>query len=521
MSEDPASPVVSKTVQEYIDERPVWADGTDTASTPMTTMQWRIWSLASAGKFFEGMVVFMTGVALPLLTIEFDLDATDKGLITAASLAGILVGATALGGLADVYGRKRMFIVEMIIFAVFLVALTLTPSMIFLIIFLFGAGLALGCDYPTAHMVISESIPTLKRGRLVLSAFAFQAVGALFGTVVGFVVLHEDPEVGAWRWMYATAIIPAILVIIGRFFVTDSPHWLASQGRTAEAERETNRLLRRRPAYPKHVSLKHSPETDIAPHDSGYRALFNSRHRRATILASIPWFLQDLGTYGIGIFTPTILVALLGAESESNSLADTVHNDLLAAEGSAIMNVLFVIGIVFAVLLVDRVGRIKLQTLGFIGCAVGLGLAALSIRPGGGHNMVLLFAGFMLFYFMTNLGPNAMTYLLAGEVFPTHLRGKGAGFAASFGKVGAVLTAFLFPVLLDKIGTPALLGILVVAFLLGAYVTVTCRIETTGVNLELIGECTPDQPRACANARDTPGADAQTRALAVLRSRGA
>ncbi|QUR69730.1 MFS transporter [Mycobacterium spongiae] len=463
----------------------------------MTSMQWRIWSLACAGKFFEGMVVFMTGVALPLLAIEFDLKASAQGLVTAASLAGILVGATALGGLADAYGRKRMFIVEMIIFTVFLVALTLTPSFTLLVIFLFGAGLALGCDYPTAHMVISESIPTRKRGRLVLSAFAFQAVGALFGTLVGFVVLHEEPDVGAWRWMYATAIVPAILVIIGRFFVTDSPHWLASQGRTAEAERATGRLLRRHPPYPKRVSLKRSAESGpAAPDDSGYAALFGRRHRRATIFASVPWFLQDLGTYGIGIFTPTILVAVIGAKSASHTLADTVHNDLLAAEGSAIMNVLFVIGILVAIFLVDKIGRIKLQALGFISCAAGLGLAALSIRPDGGHNMVLLFAGFMLFYFMTNLGPNSMTYLLAGEVFPTHLRGKGAGFAASFAKVGAVLTAFLFPVLLDEIGTATLLAILVAGFLLGAVVTIVYRIETTGVNLEQIGDAEPPMPTA-------------------------
>ena len=59
----------------------------------------------------------------------------------------------------------------------------------------------------------------------------------------------------------------------------------------------------------------------------------------------------------------------------------------------------------------------------------------------------------MLFNFITNLGPNAQTYLLAGEVFPTHIRGKGAGFAAAFAKIGAVLTAFAFPVLLAKTGT--------------------------------------------------------------------
>ncbi len=65
---------------------------------------------------------------------------------------------------------------------------------------------------------------------------------------------------------------------------------------------------------------------------------------------------------------------------------------------------------------------------------------------------LLLFGGFMVFNFMTNLGPNAQTYLLAGEVFPTNIRGKGAGFAAAFAKIGAVLTAFVFPVVLADDG---------------------------------------------------------------------
>jgi nitrate/nitrite transporter NarK len=99
----------------------------------------------------------------------------------------------------------------------------------------------------------------------------------------------------------------------------------------------------------------------------------------------------------------------------------------------------------------------------------------------------LIFAGFMLFNFMTNLGPNAQTYLLAGEVFPTAIRGKGAGFAAAVGKIGAVATAFLFPILLVSIGTTWLLYILVVTSILGAIVTWTYRIETTGVNLDEIG----------------------------------
>ena len=106
-------------------------------------------------------------------------------------------------------------------------------------------------------------------------------------------------------------------------------------------------------------------------------SLFNRRNRRATIFASVPWFIQDLGTYGIGIFTPTILAAALGGGSDHiRSVSDLIADGILAAKGAAMINVLLIVGIFFAVMLADWAGRIKLQILGFIGCAVGLLLAS-------------------------------------------------------------------------------------------------------------------------------------------------
>jgi MFS transporter, putative metabolite transport protein len=472
-----------RSVQEHIDELPIWADGTTLPSAPMTGMQWLIWSLAAAGKFFEGYVVFMTGVALPLFEREFNIAAYQHGVIGAASLFGILVGALALGSLSDRFGRKPMFVAEMIIFVAFLVALCFASSYLQVVIFLFGLGLALGCDYPTAHMIISENIPSSARGKLVLGAFAFQAIGALAGTAVGFLVLSVLPELGAWRWMYASAIIPAVLVTLGRFYIVESANWLSSRGEMEKAEREARRLLTRKPQYPTEIKLA-APE---AGEDRSYGALFNSENRRATILASVPWFLQDLGTYGIGIFTPTILAAALGATTDHvRSIADVILQDIDAAKGAALTTSLLLVGIVFAIALADVVGRISLQVFGFLGCAVGLFLASLSAHFSDGESLLLIFAGFMLFNFMTNLGPNAQTYLLAGEVFPTAIRGKGAGFAAAFAKIGAVMTAFLFPILLDSIGAQALLYGLIVTSILGAAITWFFRIETTGVNLDTL-----------------------------------
>ncbi len=483
-----------RSVQSYIDQTPFWPDGTPTVSVPMTRMQWRIWLLATAGKFFEGLVVFMTGVALPLMVKDFDLSPVGKGIVSAAPLAGIMVGAITLGGLADSYGRRLMFVVEMAVFTVFLAALAWSPNLVWLVVCLFGVGVALGCDYPTAHLVVSESIPSKDRGKLVLGAFAFQAVGALVGTALGYAILANLQEVSAWRWMYATAIVPAALVVLGRLFVCDSGHWLLSQGRKADAERAVGRLLERDPRYPKEVRLIDLPapgSPTAAPTAGGghgrygWRALFKPPVRRATVLASVPWFLQDLGTYGIGIFTPTILAATIGHDiDDAHNISAVIARDLLAAEGAALVDTLLIVGIGAAVLLTDRIGRIRLQIWGFIGCAFALGLAALSLHVAEPLRTFLLFGGFMLFNFMTNVGPNAQTYLLAGEVFPARIRGKGAGFAAAFAKIGAVATAFLFPVLLAQVGTDVLLIVLIGTSLLGALVTWRFRIETTRVNLE-------------------------------------
>ena len=134
--------------QAYIDERPNWSDGTAVSITPMTAMQWRIWSLAAAGKFFEGLVVFMTGVALPLVAEEFNISKSEHGLVSAASLAGILVGAIGLGSLSDYLGRRRMFIFEMFMFLLFLVLVVFSPNFTWLVVCLFGVGVALAATIP-------------------------------------------------------------------------------------------------------------------------------------------------------------------------------------------------------------------------------------------------------------------------------------------------------------------------------------------------------------------------------------
>jgi MFS transporter, putative metabolite transport protein len=238
--------MAKRSVQAYIEEVPCWEGGARLAGPPLSGMQWLVWSLATAGKFFEGLIVFMGGVALPLISEQFAMTSTDKGLVTAATLAGILVGALALGGLADRLGRKPVFIGEMVLLALALVAAAMSSGTSSLVAALFVIGLALGADYPTAHLVISESIPAAVRGRLVLGAFSFQALGAVLGTAIAAVVLGSKPELGTWRIFYLLPVVPVLLVVWGRLFLPESSHWLVSKGRVKKAEKHLGKLLGRK-----------------------------------------------------------------------------------------------------------------------------------------------------------------------------------------------------------------------------------------------------------------------------------
>lgn len=454
-----------RTVQSYIEEIPAWESGGKFPGPPLSSMQWLVWCLATAGKFFEGFIVFIGGIALPLVSREFGMGPTAMGLVTAATLFGILIGALLLGGMADRLGRKTVFVAEMLLLFVALLAAASSPNGAILTVSLFFVGVALGADYPTAHLVISESIPSAIRGRLVLGAFAFQALGAVVGTAVAALILGFNADFDAWRLFYLMPVLPIAFVLWGRLLLPESSHWLMSRGDQARAEKELGRLLNRADVRLIAAAVPLLP----GPADHGLARLFEADYQRATILASVPWFLQDLSTYGIAIFTPVIL-------------ASVIHNDLLGARGTAIINVGFLIGITVAIVLADRIGRIPLQIIGFLGCAAGLLMAGAGSDVEGG-NLALIVGGFLIFQFMTNLGPNSQTYLIAGEVFPTPLRGLGSGLAAATGKVGAVLTAFWFPRLLDSMGGTYLLVILAITSVLGALVTWVYRIETKGIDI--------------------------------------
>lgn len=444
----------------------------------------RIWLLAGLGILLDGFDFFIIGVANPLIAKDFGLDAAEKGLVSAAAIVGAIVGAGLLGPLGDKLGRARLFRFDLWLFVVFSVLCVFAWDEWSLIAFRFLLGVAIGLDYPIAAAYLAEVLPQKARGRWLVGAFSLQAAGILLGAVVGVVILALLPEVTSWRLMLGFGAIPALIIIWLRRGTPESPRWLAAHGREEEAIAITEQLCAGRPVV---VTDEDRGQAEAPP--EGLRALvqpklFGRELRRRTALTAIPWFLMDIATYGVGIFTPTLLAAMALAGPDATFIAD----DIASTKGTAVLDVFLVFGFLTAVFLVDRVGRIPLQLTGFALMALALGILSLADGlPGGGEDhLALVFLGFAVFNFFMNAGPNATTYALPAEVFPEEVRAAGHGFAAACAKFGAALGVFLFPILQDDLGTSTLLAIIAGLCLVALLVTAALRIEPKGRSLNEI-----------------------------------
>lgn len=454
----------------------------------ITRTMWLLWALSAGLIALDGFDLFIIGLALPFLQRDFALNATEIGAVAVAALAGSLVGALTLGPLTDKIGRQLMLLVDIALFIVATAGTAFAWNAVSLIVFRFLVGVAIGADYPISVSYITENVPSRLRGRMVIGAFTFQAFGALLGAITGLVVIHlfqtfyPDSDLPAiqyaWRWMLGVGLVLAILVGILRFsFLHESPRYFIANGDYAAATQAASDLL--------DESIKITPETDPPEREPSleYGTLFTLPYLRRTLLTTIPWFLQDIATYGIGIFTP----AIIGALAFSNQ-TDFLGKELASAKGAAFVDIFLIIGFIMAIILIEKVGRIKLQIVGFLGMAVGLLILAASdaIDDGSVIDIGLVFLGFFVFNLMMNAGPNSTTFLLSGEVFPTSIRASGAGFAAAVAKAGAVLGAFALPILQKDFGTPILLVLLALICILAAVMTYFFKVETTGRSLQSV-----------------------------------
>lgn len=410
---------------------------------------WKMVFTAGMGFFTDAYDLFIIGVVTAILAPIWHLNIHQLAILNAASLASAAFGAVLFGTLSDKLGRKRMYGVEILV--LFFGALFCAASINFtwLLIGRIIVGLGIGGDYPTSATVASEAAGKSNRGLLVLLVFCMQAVGLTFGPFFASSLLASHvPHDVVWRILLGFGSIPALSVFFMRRKIQESPRYLLTKETPVEVGRVVSHLAGFKDAVHKAQKASYKKQS-----------LRDKKWLKLLVGTAGAWFLMDVAFYGNGVSSVLILKAI-------SPHASLLRHTLTAA---LIFLVFAVPGYYMSAKFTDRIGRKTVQMMGFAMMAVCFALIAMI--PNIHDYLYLFIVLFGLSFFFTNFGPNATTFLIPSEIYPTSIRARAHGISAAIGKVGAFIGAFFLPSVLLAHGLAFTLGMMSLVSLAGILAT--------------------------------------------------
>jgi MFS transporter, putative metabolite:H+ symporter len=389
---------------------------------PLAAFHYRLLLLSGLGWLFDSMDTGLVSFVLARLKVEWHLTADQIAATASAGLLGMFVGGVMAGRFADLYGRKGVFQATLLMFSIATGLCALSWNFASLLMLRFLVGLGLGGELPVAAALVSEFAPARHRGRLVVLLESFWAFGWAAAAIIADQLSRWAVERGSafpWRTAFLIGALPAFYVFVLRRALPESPRYLMTRGRSAEAEA----ILR---SVETASGLAHGPAIEpesITAGRASIRDLFGVGIARRTTMLWILWFAMAFSYYGIFIWLPALLVGQGFAEVQSFRF--TLYITLAQIPGYFA-----------AAFLVERIGRKATLVPFMIACAVA-SFCFGSARSAGD----LVLWGCLVSFF--NLGAWGVTYSYTPELYPTRLRGTGTGFAAAIGRVGGILAPLL------------------------------------------------------------------------------
>ncbi|MBO1900861.1 MFS transporter [Leucobacter weissii] len=423
---------------------------------PFTRKHGRVLTGSGIGWALDAMDVGLISFIIAALVEHWGITKGESGLIVSVGFAGMAIGASLGGLLADRIGRRQVFALTLLIYGVATGASALVGGVGLLLLLRFIVGLGLGAELPVASTYVSEFAPARIRGRLIVILEAFWAVGWTASAVIGYFLVPASPD--GWRWAFVLGAIPAAYALIVRWGLPESPRWLIGRGRADEAERIIADFERsagiQAPVEPSRAAAA-SAVAAAAPlaRSSGARvaSLWSREFRVRTASAWLIWFCVNFAYYGAFIWIPSILVD--AGFSLVRSFGFTLIITLAQLPGYAV-----------AAWLIEKWGRrstLSVFLLGSAGSAVLFGTAQ--------SEAAIIASGMALSFF--NLGAWGALYAVTPEIYPTSLRATGAGWAAGVGRIASIIAPLLVPLILAAGGAALAFTLFAVFFVVAAAAT--------------------------------------------------
>ncbi|MFZ0250768.1 MAG: MFS transporter [Acidimicrobiales bacterium] len=429
--------------------------------------------ISGVGFFTDAYDLFVIGTVATLVATQWNLSTLQTSWVTGSAILGAFIGAFAFGRLADVLGRKKVYVTVAVIMILGAFASAFAPSFYFLVAARLVLGFGIGGDYPVSAVYMSEYSNRQDRGRLVGLVFSMQALGLIVGPLIALVLLSSGVGDGlVWRLLLGLGAIPAAAVVYLRSKMPESPRYLAQvEGQSARAAHDLQQFSDGVISEPASVATR----VGRMP----LREFITDRRMLRLLLGTAgAWFLFDYAYYGNTLSLPAILKNVDPTASLETKLL-----------WSLAMFVIFAVpGYLLAVAKMDRIGHRFLQFLGF--GVMAACFLVLAIVPTLTQYVAPFLTILGLSYFFVQFGPNMTTFVLPSEVFPVSMRTTGHGVAAGIGKLGAFVGVFLVPVLQDHVGLRGLLAVAGASAVLGFAVT-TLLPEPAGRTLEEVSDDKP------------------------------
>ncbi|MFE5708953.1 MFS transporter [Rhodococcus koreensis] len=413
---------------------------------------------SSGGPFLDGYVLSIIGLALVQIGPTFDFTATQEGLVGAAALIGIFLGAFLGGWLTDLFGREVLYTVDLIAIIVFSIAQFWVDGFWWLFILRLLIGMAVGADYPIATSLLAEFTPRRYRGPMLAMLMVAWFIGAAAAYIVGDLLSRFGGD-DAWRWMLASAAVPGLMIVLMRLGTPESPRWLMQKGRVAEAEAVVAKV------FGPDATLDQIP-ADQETEKVNLKLLYRSGYLGRMLFVSVFWTCSVVPVFAVYAFGPRILEAL--------GLSGGMENF-----GSALITIFFVIGCLVAVAVINKIGRRTLLIQSFL--LSGIALLGLGIFPQSSPTIVLtLFA----LYAVLIGGAQVLQFVYPNELFPTEIRGSAVGLSSSLSRIGAAIGTYLVPLALVHVGIGPTMLLAAVVTLVGFIFSVVWAPETRGLSLD-------------------------------------
>lgn len=387
------------------------------------------WRLGAMGFLFDAFDVALFSFALVLLAEEWGLDAQQKGLLGSINSLGMALGAILAGSLADRWGRRIIFMGTLLLFGLGTSISALATGFWMMILFRLLIGLGLGGEVPIAAAYVSETARSSEKGRAVVMAESFWAVGWILASLVSYFIM---PEYG-WRIAFLIGGIPALYAVYLRRNLGESQVFLQ-----AKAARKTEVPLRR---------------------------LFSTPFRRGTITLWVLWFTINFAYYGMFLWLPSIV--LDKGFSLVQSFGYTVAMTLMQLPGY-----------LMAAWLIEIIGRRWVLTIFIVGTAI----SAYGFGASGSLATLLLFGGALNFF---NLGAWGALYAYTPEIYPSLLRARGSGYASGFGRLGSIIAPYTVGFLLAaQLETSQIFWMFFAVLMIGGLTVFLIGPETKGRSVE-------------------------------------